>query len=405
MEEGTRFKLSPQFDAEGLVGLETVWISTPAGKVGPGPSDSRMYAVYPAGPKHPYGISADPATDSGVTLPPWTGAVLPPAMPGPGGHFDHLTPGTPQFEMAHAFGTARFVIDVWEDYFERPIRWQFQDQFERMEVSILPALDNAHAGYGFIELGQDRKTGSRYSLNFDVIAHEIGHSIIYAEVGMPDPGAETGEYFGFQESAGDLVALVTSMHFETLVDDLLLATRGNLYALNSLNRMAELSSNEQIRNAANDRTLSEFARGWRNEHDLSAPLTGAFFDIFVDIFHEFLVENRLIATRVEELSDLLLATPAYGAVLQRQFDRAFARDPDGFKTVLLAARDTLGSYLAATWQALDRNWLDYTDVADAFEAVDIKSSGGRFQRLIRGNFDMRDIGHVRVGPQLGGAGG
>jgi hypothetical protein len=269
-----------------------------------------------------------------------------------------------------------------------------------MEVSIYPPLDNAYSGYGFIELGSEASTGDLYALNFDVVAHEMGHAIIYGEVGVPAPGTELGEYYGFHESAADLVALVSSLHFETLVDHLLIETRGNLYSYNSLSRIVELTPNRQIRIAANDVQLSAFKDGWRNEHTLSLPLTGAFFDILVDIFHEILKENRLISPFVEDLSDKLLATPEYAPVMQAHFDALFARNPEGFKAALLAARDTLGNYLAATWQQLDSDYLDYTDVADAFEAVDAKATGGRYRRLIRGNFAMRDIGYVRVGPQL-----
>ena len=101
-----------------------------------------------------------------------------------------------------------------------------------------------------------------------------------------------------------------------MVDNLLLTTHGNLYTLNALSRMAELSDHQQIRIAANDRRLSEFARGWRKEHELSQPLTGAFFDILVDIFHEHLLAGGLIPPEVEDLSDRLLATPQYAPVMQ-----------------------------------------------------------------------------------------
>jgi hypothetical protein len=196
------------------------------------------------------------------------------------------------------------------------------------------------------------------------------------------------------------VALVSSLHFNSVVDDLLLTTRGNLYMFNLFNRMAELSDNDEIRIAANDRRLREFARGWVKEHDLSEPLTGAFFDIFVDLFHDHLVEARVISPEVEDLSDRLLATPQYAPVMQRLFDRAFADHPDDFKLALLDTRDLFGTYLAETWMRLDADHLNYIDVADTFEAVDRDFSGGRYRRHIRGNFDMRDIGYVRVGPQL-----
>jgi hypothetical protein len=86
--------------------------------------------------------------------------------------------------------------------------------------------------------------------------------------------------------------------------------------------------------------------------------------------------------------------------MQALFDRAFARDPDGFKQALLDTRDQFGTYLAETWMRLDARHLDYLTVAETFEAVDRDFTGGRYRRHIRGNFDMRDIGYVRIGPQL-----
>jgi hypothetical protein len=399
---GTRFKLYPQPSfLDDFKTPETVHISSPAGSIGPGPSDQRIYTVYPVNKPRPYGI--DPSSQrSGILLPPWRGEILLPAEPDQMGHFDHLEPGTPQFESAHLFGTVRFVLDIWERYFGRQIKWHFAESFDRLELTIQPTLDNAYSGYGFIEVGGDWKTGvyQPFSLNFDVIAHELGHIMIYSEVGLPDPALSRGEYWGFHESAADLVALISSLHFNSVVDELLARTRGNLYMFNVLNRMGELSPEGQIRSAANDTRLSRFIRGWRDEHLLSQPLTGAFFDIFVDIFHEKLVDHGLIGAQVEELSDSLLATPEYAPVMQALFDKAFDSNPDGFKEALLLTRDTLGTYLADTWSRLDADHLKYIDVAEVFEDVDREFSGGRYKRLIRGNFDMRDIGYVRVGPQL-----
>lgn len=402
-EEGTRFRLYPQPSfALAHVEPETVFISSPAGTVGSGPGDDRAYAVYPVGKPGPYGIADDPRRVSSLLLPPWRGQIRAPAEPDADGHFDYLDPGTPQFEMAHLFGTVRFVLDVWEGYFGRPIKWHFRRDQPRIELSILPIFDNAYSGYGFIEVGARRTPDALipYSLNFDVIAHEVGHQIIYSEVGIPNPDRATAEYLGFHESAADLAALIASLHFDSVVDNLLLSTHGNLYTMNALSRMAELSDHHQIRIAANDRRLAEFAGGWRKEHELSEPLTGAFFDILVDIFHENLLAGGLISPAVEDLSDQLLATPEYATVIQGLFDQAFEKDPDGFKMALLHTRDILGTYLADVWDLVQTDDLTYAEIAQVFEDIDQELNAGRYARLIRGNFDMRDIGYVRVGPQL-----
>lgn len=399
--EGTRFRLYPQPGfLERWREPEVVAVSSPPGSISAGPADDRMYTMFPVDKAEPYGFAARPGEDA--YAPPWTGDILPPPEPGPDGHFDHIEPGTPQFEAAHLFGCVRFVLDIWEGYFGRRIPWHSEKHYERIELSILPSLDNAYSGYGFIEVGGDRKYGGYkpFSLNFDVIAHEVGHAIIYSEVGVPDPSVEQGEYFGFHESASDLVALLSALHFDSVIDGFLESTRGNLYVLNSVNRMAELSENAQIRIAANDVRLSEFVEGWTKEHKLSEPLTGAFFDTFVDIFHECLLDYGAIDAETEDLSDALLATPDYAPVMQARFDAAYGAAPDAFRSALIDARDILGTFLADTWQGLDRNDLDFANVARQFLRVEQAHTDGRYRRAIINNFHMRDIGLVEVGPQL-----
>ena len=237
--EGTRFKLFPQPSfLEQYAEPETVIVSSPAGSISAGPADDRMYTMVPIDKAEPYGFAATPGADA--FSPPWMGDILPPPEPDANGHFDYLEPGTMQFEAAHLFGCVRFVLDIWEGYFGRRLPWHSETHFDRIELSILPSLNNAYSGFGFIEVGGDSKHGyyKPFSLNFDVIAHEVGHAIIYAEIGVPDPDKPHGEYFGFHESASDLVALLSSLHFDSVIDDFLETTRGNLYVLNIVNRMA-----------------------------------------------------------------------------------------------------------------------------------------------------------------------
>ncbi|MGH6886871.1 MAG: hypothetical protein ACREGK_12450, partial [Geminicoccales bacterium] len=305
--DGTRFRLFPQapYRTPSPGAPETVWLSPRPGTIGPGPQDDRMYVIDPVGKHAPYGIAFTAHGTPYLSLPPWHRPIYPPALADAEGHFDHLGIGTPEFEMAHAYGCVRFVLDVWERYFGRPIEWHFSPQYERLEILLLPAWDNAHVGWGFMEVGGHTTAAGElrsFSLNFDTIAHELGHLIIYSEVGIPPVAGAASEYFGFHEAAADLTALIAVLHFDSVVARLLEMTRGNLYTFNELNRFAELGETEEIRIAGNDIRLSTFAPGWTDEHDLSQPLTGALFDIFVDVFHESLLERRLISPEVEDLA-------------------------------------------------------------------------------------------------------
>jgi hypothetical protein len=404
MPAGARFKLFPQapFLHPGAE-PETVWVTLPPGGIGPGPQDRRMYVIDPIGKTQHYGITQFPNPASPPYLPPWDGPSLAPALPDPAGNFDYLEPGSRQFEMAHLYASVRFTLDVWERYFGHPIAWHFRPPYERLELSLLRTVKNAFAGFGFLEVGAHVTDAGEYhpfSLSFDIVAHEVGHLIIYSEVGLPVPELMEDEYFGFHESAADLVALLAVLHFDSVVERLLKTTSGNLYTLNELNRFAELSEDEEIRIAGNGRRISEFVDGWTKEHDLSEPLTGALFDILVDIFHESLLERGLIKPEVEDLADQVQRVPEYEPLIQALFDEAYAVDPEGFREALLEARDYLGLALAETWRRLPAESLNYEDVAAILLGVERDLSGGRFARLMRENFLWREIGLVRVGPRL-----
>jgi hypothetical protein len=362
-----------------------------------------MYVVDPINKWPAYGINTGPQGTPYMYLPPWNGPISPPAEPDAEGHFDYLQPGTSAFRAAHLFGSVHFTLDVWEQYFGGRIEWHSSLYYPQLELVLLPEFDNAQIGYGFLEVGSnpnDDGTFHPFSLNFDVIAHEVGHAVIYSVVGLPDPGTEQGEYFGFHESAADLVAMISVLHFDSVVDNLLDNTRGNLYVLNKLNRFAELTDNEQIRLAANSCTLSDFADGWTSEHDLGQPLTGAMFDILVDIFHENLVDSGLISAEMEDLVDQIEGHPEFQEQIQELHDETYWQNPDGFKQALLNARDIMGTYLAETWSRLSAEHFSFADVGEAFSNVDLDFSGGRYASVIHNNLRGREIGTVVVGPRL-----
>lgn len=401
---GTRFRLyvQPPFE-EVSEDPEIVTVSSPLGCVTAGPTDDRMFVVEPVGKKWPYGMNRAPLGTPFIYLPQWKGPRLEPALPDEDGNFDYLEPGMPGFEAAHAFGCVRFTLDVWENYLGEPLEWHFGDRFEKLEISILPQWNNAQFGYGFLEIGsQFEKDGSvlPFTLDFDILAHEVGHGIIYSVLGVPAPDTELPEYEGFQESFSDCVSLIAAMHFQSVIEKVLDETRGNLYLSNRIARFSEFPDQRQIRTANNTHTMDEFVDGYKNEHDLSEPLTGAIFDILADIFHESLVERGLISPEVEELAEIVEFGGAPSAELQDAFDRAYADDKQGFVEALLDARDIMGCYLTETLCGLDPNFLDYGDVADAMLAVDERQSDGRYAEIIDRNFSRRGLGILHAGPRF-----
>ena len=394
-DQGTKFKLYAQSPVmEDFAEPETVWVSSPAGSLRAGPADDRMYVVD-AIDKTRY--------EDGSRLP-YRGPKKPPAKPGPGGHFDHLSPDDATFKSAHMFGTVRRVLDIWEDYFGRTVPWHFSPLLERLE--IVPWLDwnNAHFGWGFMEAGygkDDTKTKRPFALNFDVLAHETGHGLIFSMVGIPATSALTAEFRGFHESASDLVALVSVLHFDGFVDHLLKKTDGNLYRENELNRIGELSKTRQIRVASNAYKMSDLPdpttppNGLTNKeiHKLGEPLTGALFDTLISIYQMKLVDLGAISPELAALSsrdvDLELGTGR----LQDQFAEAYRNSPESFRLALAEARDCLGVRLARTWDALSPNRLRFAKVAKTFLTVDRQISGWRYQDEIIENFTWREIGY------------
>ena len=392
---GTRFKLfaQPRF-LKGFAEPVPVWVSSPRGTVEAGPQDHRM-VVVDAINKQPY----DPLKD----LPPWPGPRQPAVAPGPDGHFDHLDPASREFGCAHMFGVVRRVLDIWEGYLGAPIAWHFADLQPRLEMIPYVQWDNAQAGYGYLETGTGKPkdgAGEPFCLNFDVLAHETGHLIIFSLLGVPDDSMLTTEYRAFHESSSDLVALLSVLHFPTVVDHVLAGCCGNLYVENELNRVAELSPSEQIRLASNAHRMSDVPDPrvpWNKLtqpqlHQVGEPMTGAMFDTLVEIFQEILVETGMITREIDRLAD----RAADGSVdierARSAYADAYAANPEGFRTALIRARDIMGFRLARTWQETSPNYLHFAEVAARFLTVDRRRSGNRFQEIIRDCLAWRQIG-------------
>ena len=239
---------------------------------------------------------------------------------------------------------------------------------------------NAHSGPGFIETGMmPDEAGAQQllALNFDVIGHETGHAILFSQVGVPPPGKMTGQYLAFHESFSDMIGLIAAMNFPSVTRKLLAQTGGNLYVLNLVNRLGKLSDRTQVRIADNTTTMADVAGlhlladgSWadpmgegRNQHALGEPLTGAVFDMLVEIFQDGLVRRGAIAPDRDPRGWTRAAVDASFATLHAESRHALARFADEFTAAIDGARDVVGGAMAHAILTLDPETLSFDRVA------------------------------------------
>ena len=398
---GTRFRLFPQMPSlHGFSRPETVRVSPPPGTIAPGPFDGAMRVVDAIDKPAPYTFPY---------MPPYRGPAYPPAEAGPDGHFDHIPLDDRRFLAAHMYGSVRFVLDIWEGYLGKTVDWY--DPRDRFVIELVPdvAWDNAHAGFGFIETGGRTSADGDYqpfALNFDVLAHEVGHTLLFSEVGIPGAGGLTPQYLGFHESMADLVALLSTLHFETIIDDLIDQTGGNLYVLNFLNRIGELSNSEQIRIASNDTHMEDLASlrltaegGWidpsgqgRKAHDLAQPLTGAIFDSLVEIYQDGLVRRGVLPPEGDPRGWTEDSVTASLDRLQQMHEGAVSHHRSAFVDSLIEARDYISFALAVAWHRLDADHFSFGRFTRTF--LEVMAALGQEQNLpaFAENFQARGIG-------------
>lgn len=354
LSAGTRFLLYPQAPhLSGYEKPETVWISTSPGRIHPGPEDHRMYVRDPALDKQPYEYPY---------LPPFVGAIFPPAEPGFDGHFDELSHESRQFLAAHSFAAVSRVLDIWESYLGKPIVWFFAETYERLEIIPWVDWENAQSGFGYLELGRERGADGRghpYALNFDVIAHEVGHAILFSLFGVPTAGLGDSDFGPFHEANADLISLLSFLHFDSGMDRLLRHSQANLLVLNELNRIAELTGDRQIRLASNSRKMREVSE---EIHDRSRPFTGAVFDTLVDLYHAGLVRQGLADERLLGV-DIREVGQAEMTHISNLTGDAFRARPFLFKSELVKARDEVALALARAWPRLDADNLTFAGAA------------------------------------------
>ncbi len=380
---GTRFLVFPQpYFVPGYEIPEVIWVSSAPDRIGPGPSDARAYVVDPVQSKDPYHFPY---------LPPYAGLRRAPAQAGPDGHFDHLAPGSREFLSAHAFACVRRVQDICESYLGRRLPWFFAPTYERLEIVPWLPWDNAQSGFGFLELGESGGPDGRplpFALNFDVLAHETGHAMLLNAIGLPRTGF-TDDYLAYHEAVADFISLISLLHFDSALDKILRRTRGNLFLLSELDRVAELTEERQIRLANHSLRLTDVGH---DPHDHGRPLLGALYDSLVYLFQQKLVERGLTALRPRDFREIRqeIGRPEIeGELATSQADYELVHYPT--KSALIEARDAIASILFKSWAQLEPDGFDFAEAAEALLVATHQSGNGRYADLIEDNLAWRGL--------------
>jgi hypothetical protein len=389
---GTKFSVYAQSPEMGF-DPEVVRIRARPGSIKAGPRDARMH-VIDARRKRPYRRDADASVRA---RPPYRGPRYSPVRPR-AGHFEHLVPGSRPFDAAATFAVVRIVLEIWEHHVGRRIPWYFAAA-EGPSLEVIPRVssNNAWSGDGYLELGypfypEPEERDHPYCRNFEWVAHETGHFILKALIGTMPDDEKSLMHRAHEEAAADLVALLSALHFDSVLTFVLERTRGKLFSINPLSRLGAWGarSDERLRTLYNDSTM-RFARTGRavDKYRLAKPFEGAAFDAFVEIFEARLVALRAIPAALARASRHGGRRALPG--LQGRFERCYRRAPVSFRRALAGTRDDFSALLARTWGTTAREGVTFSGVLRNMLAAERALFRGRYAGILRRAFARREI--------------
>jgi hypothetical protein len=200
-----------------------------------------------------------------------------------------------QFHQVSLWALVQCALSFFEDgnALGRPIPWAFEGN----RLIVVP-----HAGYGenafydreskslqFYYFGSADQTVYT-CLSVDIVNHELAHAILdgirplYNESIHPQTAA-------FHEFMGDVSAILLTLQNRTLRGRLAKASGGRFEKAGTLSSIAEefgsaVSDRPYLRTALNKRTMAAMADE-TEPHDLSEVLTGAVFDVLIELGRSF----------------------------------------------------------------------------------------------------------------------
>ena len=308
---------------------------------------------------------------------------FPPASPNAEGNllFDVEDP---RFDAAQSFVIADRSLRMAERYLGREIPWGFSKELGRDQLLIHPHLgpDTPNAFYSS-ESGSlnffhftDPVTNEvvRTGQSADVVAHETGHALLDA-LRHEYIGSMSIHGGGFHEASGDIVAMLTALQDDAVIEAVHTETQGDLSQPSAISRAAEAlgesighmsgEKKDALRTSLNnlhyaDQSFLPYLD--RNDEVLSQE-AHSYSNLFVGAFYD------ILATLQGALSD---------------------KDKD-FATSLKQARDLSGSLFFRAVELGPVGEPSYREMAKAFLTADEVDHGGKFRPILEEIFQRRGI--------------
>ena len=337
-----------------------------------------------------------------------------------------------QFHQVHAWAIVQNALDFYESGFGlgRKILWGFEGN----RLIVLP-----HAGYGqnayYDRLskslqfyyfdrgkdgpddsgedrpddgGEDRPDRIYTCLSADIVNHEFGHAVLDG-IRPYFNEATTPETAAFHEFAGDLTALLVVFRNNEFRKRLVIETKGKLQARNALNNLASefgdaVEGRDYLRSAVNKRTMRSLA-GDQRPHLLSEVLTGAVFDIIIELSRRYVDDGHsarqafaFTIMRIQQMAiqplDLLPPVDAtfrdYAVAMLRAEEIANPTDPKNYRGMMFdifVKRGILKKSDRAKLLAARPVFQRISDIAVFHDSETIASSRAEAYRFLDDNRD------------------
>lgn len=293
--------------------------------------------------------------------------------------------GTPGFQQSSSFAATDKTLTVFEDYlghaqpwaFDAPLKIHphFQDGFNAFYLRLDKSV-NFFDGYDPV-----KKAVVHGSESLDVVSHEVGHAILD---GMK-PGLVG--WFGsleaksFHEAFGDVAAILTALHEDSVLDRLVAQTGGDLKRPNLVAGMAE-----------------EFSQGINHAH-LNGVKPDGWTLRNANNPHVY-VDPETLPKKPADIDDLFqephsFSTVFTGATWDIMAAMTSANLEKGMapRQAITTARDAFGKIFAHGVELGPNRMKKLSEMADGLMAAEKRYFGGQYAKIIGDAFTARHIEH------------